>query len=239
MVTSLRFDLDVRMTSPGGRTPAEEFNYRLVNRLGPKFDNINGRVGAELTITAIKILEAKKVRPWETGQRKKYRETGKIAGHSGRSRALKSVVLGRGPGQRAGRGVQFPDTDLLDRRAKHWRVVEEGTPFVTMPAGVFVRGRDAQPLRERTPGDQFITYREFVRLRGIRQGGRRDRSSRARTRATATEGRSYREPGRGQGFEGKFFIRGAWEEVVGRNGEKVAQRYSKAIEEELGPFRLR
>lgn len=243
MVTGLRFDLDVKMTSPGGRTPAEEFNYRLVNRLGPRFDNINQRVAADLTTAGIKILNDQKVRPWESGSRKKHRETGKIAGHSGRSRALKSIVLGRGAGQRAGRGVQFPDTELLDRRTKHWRVVEEGTPYVTIPSGVFSdsSGR-AQPLaRGRTDGDRFMTYREFVRSKGIRQGGRRDRSSRARGRATRNEGGRtfWKGPARGRGYEGKFFIRGAWEQVVGRDGALVAQKYSKAIEDELGSFRLR
>lgn len=237
--------IEYTLVTPRGGGPAALFYARLTRRVGPRFDNIHKQVTIQLTTAAKAILEGGRVRPWESGARPHARLTGTLTGHTGHGAAIKATVLTPARGEQ-GRGVSFPDVNQLNRRARHWRVLEYGTPYVTMPHGVFTAGLGgaAQPLRERTKGDIFQTYQDFIRRQGLRGGSvrfsaSRKRSSRARQKRVAPvkDVPRLKKKGFGRGWEGKFFLRQAWDQVVGPGGQNIFDRYRKAITEELGQFR--
>jgi hypothetical protein len=229
--------------------PALQFRIALEQFAGPELDNIHKQVAIQLTTQAKAILEDSKLRPWESGNRTGFRLTGTITGKYGRKAALQSRILNPGPAKQA-KGVGFPDIALLDRKAKHWRGLEYGWPFMTMPAGLFLQDGKPQPRRGRTAGDQFFTYGEFATRERV--FGRAKKAPpgplgpRKLRRVESKKGtRTRREGGRGtfgrsqrvEGIEGKHFIEQSWDNVVGPNGQNIFLKYQKAIREIFGDFR--
>lgn len=244
MVVNLRYEI-VR----GGGDPAAEFSARLVNRVGPKFDNIHEQVARQLTATSKELIEEQISRPQERGQRKRFRRTGALTGHSGRSSAIKATTTksSRGKGQLQGRGVSFPDIDVLNRRAAHWRMLEEGADSLRMPSGAFLDS-SGNPLPLGGAPGVFHTYKEVLRRSGLKSGrfGLSQRSREARQRRVGPRdlgGRDslsvLRRAGEARGFAGRFYLRGSWDRVVGVDGRNIALKYEKAIRDEVGDFRLR
>lgn len=231
--------------------PAAGFEAALERFAGPEMDNIHKQVAIRLTATAKQYLEASTVRPWESGVRTGHRLTGTLTGKHGRKSAIRASVRNRGGDARQGRGVSFPDVQLLDRRARHWRGLEFGWAYMTMPTGLFLRGGSPTPLGPRTPGDTFVLYGEFTRraralgASGVRSGrGRlgpiaKRRIQFERKQRTKAEGgrRVVRRRDRVEGIEGRHFLRSAWEDVVGRDGQQVAAQYQKAINEIFAEYR--
>jgi hypothetical protein len=228
--------------------PAFQFRVALEQFAGPELDNIHKQVGIQLTTQAKAILEQTIVRPWESGNRTGHRLTGRLTGKHGHKAALQARILNPGEAKQA-KGVGFPDIAELDRRAAHWRGLEYGWPFMTMPAGVFLQGGRPQPRRARTAGDQFFTYGEF--LTRERVFGRTEKAPRGplgpraarrirfkKGTRTRVEGRgTFRQSQRVEGIEGRHFIEDAWDHVVGPNGEHIFDRYQKAIRVIFGDFR--
>ncbi len=215
---------------------------------GPELDNVHKQVAIDLTTEAKHILEQTVVRPWESGNRTGHRLTGRLTGKHGHKAAIQSRIINPGPAQQA-KGVGFPDVAELDRRAAHWRGLEYGWPFMTMPAGLFLQGGAPQPRRGRTAGDQFFTYGEFLtreRVFGRTEkaprgplGPRKERrvrfkpGTRTRIEGRDTFGRSQRV----KGIEGRHFIENAWNFVVGPQGAHILTKYKKAIQAIFGDFR--
>lgn len=240
--------LRYRLTGDAGR-----FEASLERFAGPEMDNIHKQVAIQLTTEAKKILEQSLLRPWESGQRSGHRLTGTLAGKHGHNSAIRAEIRNRGgSGARQGRGVAFPDVQLLDRRAAHWRRIEYGdktTP--TMPTGLFLQGGVPQPLRGRTSGDVFFLYGEYARrARVTRVGGTRPARGRlgpvSQRRTQFGRGRrTEAEGGRGvvrrrapvERIKGKHFLEQSWEHVVGPDGQKIASRYQKKINEIFAEYR--
>ncbi len=230
--------------------PAFAFRVALEQFAGPALDNIHKQVAIQLTTQAKAILEQTIVRPWESGNRTGHRLTGRLTGKHGHKAALQSRVLNAGPAKQA-KGVGFPDIAELDRRAAHWRGLEYGWPFMTMPTGLFLQGGTPQPLRGRTAGDTFILYGEYARrARVAGVGGTKRARGRlgpvGQRRIAFRKGRrTESEGGRGviarsqrvEGIEGRHFIEDSWDFVVGANGEHIFTKYQKAIQDIFGDFR--
>ena len=97
----------------------------------PGLDNIHRNTAQRLTIKAMQNLDDTRLRPKESGSRPNSRLTGTLQGKHGHSRAIRGTVLSPGStasGKRQAKGVGWPQKDLLDRRARHWRALEFGTP---------------------------------------------------------------------------------------------------------------
>lgn len=221
--------------------PAFKFRVALEKFAGSEMDGIHKQVAIRLTAEAKRNLEVSSVRPWESGQRSRYRLTGVLTGKHGQTAAIQSRILNRGEGVQ-GKGVGFPDVKVLDRRAKHWRGLEEGWPYMTMPTGLFVAGGQAQPLRGRTAGDTYMLYAEYLKSTGLRNKftGVRSRQARGRrlnVRQDGQRARTVLRKKRVSGIEGKHFIAEAWDHVVGPNGQNIATEYSKAIARNFAEFR--
>lgn len=185
----------------------------------PAIDSKNRNIAGRLTIQAKKNIDITRLRPQEQGSRPDKRLTGTLQGRRGRSSAIQGEALNPGVNKsyarRQGKGVGWPKLDVLNRRARHWRALEYGTPYVTMPRGVFL------PTSE---GDVFYSYADYLRKRGLKRGLRitklsaRQRSARERAlRDAKLVGRDRR----GAGIKAKHFLENAWEEIVGANGEKA------------------
>ncbi len=231
--------------------PAFKFRVALEQFAGPELDNIHKQVAVQLTTQAKAILEQTIVRPWESGNRTGHRLTGRLTGKHGHKAALQARILTPG-GARQAKGVGFPDIAELDRRAAHWRGLEYGWSFMTMPPGLFLQGGVPQPLRGRTAGDTFILYGEYARrARALGVGGTKKATGRlglvGQRRVAFRKGRrTEAEGGRGvvsprkkrvEGITGRHFIEDAWNHVVGPNGEHIFDRYQKAIRLIFGDFR--
>lgn len=232
---------------------AAGFEAALERFAGPEMDNIHKQVAINLTKTAKRNLESSLLRPWESGSRSGHRLTGRLTGKHGRKSAIRASVRNRGgSGARQGRGVAFPDVDLLNRQAAHWRRLEYGdktTP--TMPTGLFLSGGAPQPLRGRTAGDVFFLYGEYARrARVTRREGVRSGRGRlgpiAQRRVAFEKGKRTKAEGGGkvvrreapvERIQGKHFLESAWEEVVGRDGGQVAIKYRKKINEIFAQYR--
>jgi len=232
--------------------PAFQFRVALEQFADKRLDNIHKQVALQLTVQAKAILEQTIVRPWESGNRTGHRLTGRLTGKHGHKAALQSRIINPGKGVVA-KGVGFPDVAELDRRAAHWRGLEYGWNFMTMPAGLFLQGGTPQQLRGRTAGDTFILYGEYARrARAFGTGGtkkaprgplgpvgsRRVGFERGR-RTQAEGGRGVVRPrkSRVRGIEGRHFIEDAWNHVVGPNGAHIFDQYQKAIRQIFGEFR--
>jgi hypothetical protein len=141
--------------------------------------------------------------------------------------------------------------ELLDRQAKHWRGLEYGWAYMTMPTGLFLRDGDPTPLGPRTSGDIFFLYGEYARRARV---GRREgiRPARGRLgpvaqrriefergqRTKAEGGRKIvRRRGRVEGIKGRHFLENAWNEVVGTDGQQIVARYDKRINEIFAEYR--
>jgi hypothetical protein len=235
------------------------FSTILRRKAGPEMDRKNINVAARLTTKAKQNLEDTRLRDAERGSRPRSRLTGTLTGHSGRSSAIRGNALFTGvlpSGGRQGKGVGWPRVDILERRARHWRVLEFGTPYVTMPLGVFLRGGVAVAPGPGTPTDVFYTHREVYQKAGLRRGttaltvrqrnARRKRAPRGTLsgrRAERTLTRGAQGPQivgrdrRGGPIEAKHFLENAWNEIVGPNGEKAFGEQVKIIEDVFREFR--
>ncbi len=227
--------------------PAFKFRIALEQFAGSEMDNIHKQVAIQLTTQAKQILEQTVVRPWESGSRTGHRLTGRLTGKHGHKAAIQARILNRGQGIQA-KGVGFPDVALLDRRAAHWRGLEYGWPFMTMPAGLFLQGGAPQPRRGRTAGDVFFTYGEFLtreRISGRTSKARGPLGTRKERRIRFEKGQRKKVEGRGEfgrtqrveGITGRHFLEDAWDHVVGPNGVNIFERYQKAIQKIFGDFR--
>lgn len=228
------------------------FEAALERFAGPEMDGIHKQVAVRLTTTAKKNLEGTLVRPWESGHRTGHRLTGTLTGKHGRKSAIRASIANRGgSGGRRGRGVAFPDVDLLNSRARHWRGLEFGWDYMTMPTGLFLHDGEPTPLGPRTPGDVFFLYGEWARRARVsrREGvkparGRLGPIAQRRIRfekgqRTKAEGgrRVVRNEARTEGIEGRHFLRNAWNEVVGSDGQHIAAKYRKRINEIFAEYR--
>lgn len=229
--------------------PVFKFRAGLERFAGPEIDGIHKQVAVRLTTAAKQNLEARQDRPWESGNRRGHRLTGVLTGKHGHKAAIQSRIINRG-GEAQAKGVGFPDLTELDRRAKHWRGLEYGWPYMTMPTGLFIRDGSPQPLRARTSGDTFIMYGEWARrARALGEPGtkaargplgpigqRRTRFEAGR-RSRAEGGRGVvRQRGRVRGIEGRRFLERAWNDVAGPRGEKIIEQYEKKLKEIFGEF---
>ena len=229
--------------------PAFQFRVALERFAGPEIDNIHRQVAIALTTEAKRNLEQSIVRPWESGNRSRHRLTGRLTGKHGHKSAIQARIVNRG-GVAQAKGVGFPDVALLDSRARHWRGLEYGWAYMTMPAGLFLQGGTPQPLGPRTAGDTFIMYGEYARrARSLRTGGTRSgrgalgpvgtrRIQFQKGQRTAAEGGrgTFRRAGRVEGIEGRHFLEEAWNFVVGPNGRNITARYQKAIRDIFPEF---
>lgn len=218
--------------------PAYAFRIALEQFAGTKMDNIHKQVSIDLTKEAKRNLDVSVVRPWESGSRPNYRMTGKLTGRHGNRSAIVTRILIPGEG-RQGKGVGFPDVELLDRVAKHWRRLEYGDKALgyenVLPGGVFINGGRPQPLqRGRSAGDVFMTSGEYYRS-SQRRGGSRNR--RLTVREDGYKERTFHTRKRVKPIQGKHYLREAWEYVVGPAGRNIAQKYHKAIDEAFSSFK--
>jgi hypothetical protein len=229
--------------------PAFQFRLALERFAGPEIDGIHKQVAVQLTTEAKRILEQSLVRPWESGNRSGHRLTGVLTGKHGHKAAIQSRIINRG-GPSQAKGVGFPDIAELDRRAAHWRGLEFGWPYMTMPTGLFIQGGTPQPLRARTAGDTFIMYGEFARraralsVEGTRRaegplgpiGQRRTRFEAGRR--TRTEGGRgvLHQKGRVEGITGRHFLEDAWNHVAGPQGRNIIDKYESKLREIFGEF---
>lgn len=224
--------------------PAFKFKIALERFAGAEIDNIHKQVAVQLTTEAKRNLEQGIQRPWESGSRPQHRLTGVLTGKHGHKSAIVAHITNRGGVQQA-KGVGFPDLTELDRRAKHWRGLEYGWPYMTMPTGLFIQGGQAQPLRARTAGDTFIMYGEHLRNTGLRtrsslatsKGSQRARGRRLNVRSDGNRARTVRRAQRVEGIAGRHFLEDAWNFVVGPNGRAIVKRYEAAIREAFPDFR--
>lgn len=212
------------------QNPMFMFYLQYTQRLLPEFDNYNRNLAARLTRRARKKLQGEARRPQERGSRPHARLTGRLGP------AITGSALNTGPGRgvggsAVGRGVGWPNLDVLDRRAKHWRMVEFGGQ-TQIPTGIFV-------------DDVFHTYRDYLRVRGLSTSILAGRPSRrARTRAVGQErrraaARFAREPlVRRQEItiEGRNFLTETWEELVGSDGQVVERDYRRIVQTVLGNY---
>ena len=226
------------------------FLLKFTKKMVPHLDLRNAATAGRLTKQAIANLDTNRLRRAEKDERTHARLTGAFEGRNGRPRAIQGEAIRKGfaagGGKRQGKGVGWPKKDVLDRRARHWRALEFGTPYVTMPRGLFLQGGSPQYPSHRTRGDVFHTYREYIRGRGLRRGYRSrltGRQATARQKAVAsTVGGGRRRSflvgadKRGRGIEAKHFLEDAWDEVVGPGGEKAYAEYVKIIDIDLGEF---
>lgn len=219
-------------------------------KLPPAIDNKNINIAGRLTKQAKKNLRDTRLRPAEVGQRPRSRLTGTLAGGKGRRGAIRGSALQKGRtsagNRRQGKGVGWPEIAVLDRKARHWRSLEFGTPFVTIPRGVFFRKGTAVSPGPRNRADVFFTYKEFLRKKGLRRGTTKQtiRQRRARQRAihdadgklllTGSKGNG---PNRGAGIEAKFFLKNAWDTVAGPKGEKAFGETIEVIDRVFRRFR--
>lgn len=221
------------------------FYALYTERLGPELDKQNIRLAGELTKRAKANLKSDIKRPQEHGERPHARLTGTLTGPNsaiqGNAISLGTTPSGAG---RFGKGVGWPNREILDRRARHWRRLEFGSGPFEMPRGVFLQGGTPQYPNARTRSDVFYTYSEYLRMRGLRRGstfqGRlTQRQAAARQRAVgATFGggrrRSFLVGGKGKmarGIEAKNFIGDAWNEIMGPKGEKYFKETDRVITE--------
>jgi hypothetical protein len=224
------------------------FLVRYQRRLGPAIDSMNRNIAGRLTKQAKKNIDDTRLRESEKGSRPSKRLTGTLQGHSGRSSAIQGEALNPGAtnsnAARQGKGVGWPKLDVLQRRARHWRSLEYGTPYVTMPRGVFLNeGGSIQQPSARSGGDVFYSYSDYMRKTGLRRGPRfrklTQRQSQARQGRIRQTGRSNFLVGkerRGSGIKAKHFLQNAWEDVVGTSGEKAFQEQVQVIEKIFPDF---
>ena len=222
------------------------------SRFGPEIDNQNISIAGRLTKQAKKNLDATRLRPAEIGSRPQSRLTGTLGGTKGRKGAIQGNALMKGStpggGRRQGKGVGWPRLDILDRRARHWRSLEYGTPYVTIPRGVFLRGGTAVSPGARNRDDVFVTYKEFLRKKGLRRGttGLSSPQRSARKRVLRTDsgkllltGAQSRGPNRGAGIEAKFFLKNAWDTVAGPEGELAFKEYVEVVDRVFRRFTVK
>lgn len=218
------------------------FLLRLRERVYPSLDNYNKNVASRLTKRSIQILDETRIRPKEEGWRRSKRLTGTLAGRHGRSRAITGEALRKGEGRQL-TGVGWPDRQLLDRRARHWRRLEYGTGPFPMPLGLFLRGNKPSWGGGDPSTDRFVTYREYISGQRLTRGTtplterqRRARQRRvapgwisalARRRTTFLVGQSGMTK---RGIEAKQFIQRSWEEIVGPDGEIAFRKWIEIVE---------
>ncbi len=225
------------------------FLVRYQRRLGSEIDSMNRNIAGRLTKQAKKNIDATRLRPAERGERPEKRLTGALQGHSGRTSAIQGQALNPGAtvggAARQGKGVGWPKLDVLNRRARHWRALEYGTPYVTMPRGLFIKGSEAQPAGARSGGDVFYSYADYLRKRGLRRGLRirklSQRQSAARRRVVggaAAPNFLVGKTRRGKGIKAKRFLEGAWNEIVGPDGKKAFDEQVKVINSVFSDFKV-
>lgn len=211
------------------------FHAIYKRRFGPEIDSKNRNTAGRLTKQAKKNIDDTRLRQAEKGSRPHNRLTGRLQGHTGHSSAIQGEALNPGAtaggNRRQGKGVGWPKLDVLNRRARHWRSLEYGTPYVTMPKGVFLpESGGTTPVGQgaRSSGDVFYSYSDFLKKRGLRRGLRirkltaRQRS--ARQKAIGQQGRANFLVGRnrrGRGIKAKHFLENAWDEIAGPDGKKA------------------
>lgn len=223
--------------------PAYGFSVRLKGNFPAALDRTHINIAARLTARAKENLGSGILRKAEQGNRPQSRLTGALFGGHGRKAAVRGEALNKGrgfsvSGKKAGKGVGWPVLIDLERRARHWRSLEFGAPYVTMPQGVFVFNGEAQVPSARTQGHTFMQLGEFYRSKGLRGGLAPRGKKRRQIRKRRIGGGSFvvgRER-RGGPIEAKFFLTDAWEEIVGRNGEGVAKEYQVVIREVFSDF---
>lgn len=214
------------MTKTSAKNPFYRFSLRYRNRLLPEIDNYNRNLAARLTKHARDKLKEGARRPQERGSRPKKRLTGRLGPAITGSARNAGAGSGSG-GSRVGRGVQWPNVNNLNRRARHWRTVEFGREGVRLPKGVWIPG---------SGGDVFYTYLDFLksqRLSTSRLIGRRSRGARGRAVASALAAGGKFQTETVASIEGRFFLTETWNEVVGPNGEHVENDYRKIIRDAM------
>lgn len=213
---------------------AYRFAVALKRKAEPQLDSKHRNIAGRLTRKAKENLEDSRLRDEERGSRPRSRLTGTLTGHSGRRSAIQGNALYPGvapSGGRQGKGVGWPRTDVLDRRARHWRRLEFGTGPFKIPRGLFLTGKGGRPSY--WPGDAssdvFVTYREYIRSQGLRRGttglsSRQLAARRRRVAPTGLRGSTFlvgKEGVTKKGIKAKHFLKDAWEEIVGPDGRKA------------------